>query len=84
LVPVTHVLCNAGRPRLVPSTPIAVGLIFLTPAFAVVLLDATLIRGVLLPATMKLLGEWNWYVPRWLNWLPRRDRDHYVPASEAA
>jgi RND superfamily putative drug exporter len=35
-----------------------------------VLLDATLIRGVLLPATMKMLGEWNWYLPRWLRWLP--------------
>jgi len=51
---------------------------------AAVLLDATLIRGVLLPATMKLLGEWNWYLPRWLSWLPRRERDHYLPASEAA
>jgi uncharacterized membrane protein YdfJ with MMPL/SSD domain len=36
-----------------------------------VLLDATLIRGVLLPATMKMLGEWNWYLPQWLQWLPR-------------
>ncbi|HTY95648.1 MAG TPA: MMPL family transporter, partial [Solirubrobacteraceae bacterium] len=36
-----------------------------------VLLDATVIRGVLLPATMKVLGEWNWYLPRWLGWLPR-------------
>jgi uncharacterized membrane protein YdfJ with MMPL/SSD domain len=36
-----------------------------------VLLDATLIRGVLLPATMKLLGERNWYLPNWLGWLPR-------------
>ncbi|HET6865590.1 MAG TPA: MMPL family transporter [Solirubrobacteraceae bacterium] len=36
-----------------------------------VLLDATLIRGVLLPAAMKLLGDWNWYLPRWLQWLPR-------------
>src|SRR5262249_47006679 len=35
-----------------------------------VLLDATLVRGVLLPATMKILGDWNWYLPRWLNWLP--------------
>jgi RND superfamily putative drug exporter len=35
-----------------------------------VLLDATIIRAVLLPATMKLLGEWNWYLPRWLEWLP--------------
>jgi RND superfamily putative drug exporter len=37
---------------------------------AAVLIDATLIRGVLLPASMKLLGEWNWYLPRWLRWLP--------------
>jgi uncharacterized membrane protein YdfJ with MMPL/SSD domain len=36
-----------------------------------VLLDATLIRGVLLPAAMKLLGPWNWYLPRWLGWVPR-------------
>jgi uncharacterized membrane protein YdfJ with MMPL/SSD domain len=36
-----------------------------------VLLDATLIRGVLLPAAMKLLGDWNWYLPRWLEWMPR-------------
>ena len=35
-----------------------------------VLIDATIVRGVLLPATMKLLGEWNWYLPRWLGWLP--------------
>jgi uncharacterized membrane protein YdfJ with MMPL/SSD domain len=38
---------------------------------AAVLIDATLIRGVLLPAVMKLLGEANWYLPRRLNWLPR-------------
>ena len=36
-----------------------------------VLIDATIVRGVLLPATMKLLGEWNWYLPRWLRWLPK-------------
>jgi uncharacterized membrane protein YdfJ with MMPL/SSD domain len=36
-----------------------------------VLLDATVIRGVLLPAAMKLLGDWNWYLPGWLEWLPR-------------
>jgi len=35
-----------------------------------VLLDATIVRAVLLPATMKLLGDWNWYLPRWLEWLP--------------
>ncbi len=36
-----------------------------------VLLDATIVRGVLLPATMKLLGDWNWYLPSWLHWLPK-------------
>src|SRR4029453_1873594 len=35
-----------------------------------VLIDATVVRAVLLPATMKLLGEWNWYLPHWLEWLP--------------
>ena len=30
-----------------------------------VLIDATIVRAVLLPSTMKLLGEWNWYLPRW-------------------
>jgi uncharacterized membrane protein YdfJ with MMPL/SSD domain len=34
------------------------------------LIDATIIRSVLLPAVMKLLGEWNWYLPSWLRWLP--------------
>ena len=37
---------------------------------AAALIDATLVRGVLLPATMKLLGDWNWYLPKWLEWLP--------------
>jgi RND superfamily putative drug exporter len=36
-----------------------------------VLVDATVVRAVLLPATMKLLGDWTWYLPRWLEWLPR-------------
>jgi uncharacterized membrane protein YdfJ with MMPL/SSD domain len=36
-----------------------------------VLLDATIVRSVLLPATMRLLGEWNWWLPRWLGWIPR-------------
>jgi uncharacterized membrane protein YdfJ with MMPL/SSD domain len=44
-----------------------------------VLIDATIIRGVLLPATMKLLGDWNWYLPRWLEWLPRVTAE--APAS---
>jgi RND superfamily putative drug exporter len=40
-----------------------------------VLIDATVIRAVLLPATMKLLGERNWYLPRWLEWLPQVRRE---------
>jgi RND superfamily putative drug exporter len=38
---------------------------------AAVLIDATIVRAVLLPASMKLLGDWNWYLPGWLEWLPR-------------
>ena len=35
------------------------------------LIDATIIRSVVLPSVMRLLGDWNWYLPRWLEWLPR-------------
>jgi putative drug exporter of the RND superfamily len=35
-----------------------------------VILDATIVRSVLVPASMRLLGDWNWYLPRWLAWLP--------------
>ena len=38
---------------------------------AAILIDATLVRAVLLPATMKLFGDWNWYLPRRLSWLPK-------------
>jgi RND superfamily putative drug exporter len=38
---------------------------------AALLIDATIIRSVVLPSTMKLLGKWNWYLPSWLDWLPR-------------
>jgi uncharacterized membrane protein YdfJ with MMPL/SSD domain len=37
-----------------------------------VLIDATIVRGVLLPGSMELLGDWNWYMPKWLEWIPRR------------
>jgi putative drug exporter of the RND superfamily len=37
---------------------------------AAVLIDATVVRGVLMPAAMALLGERTWYLPRWLGWLP--------------
>jgi uncharacterized membrane protein YdfJ with MMPL/SSD domain len=36
-----------------------------------IFLDAALVRSLLLPSTMKLLGDWNWYIPRWLDWIPR-------------
>jgi uncharacterized membrane protein YdfJ with MMPL/SSD domain len=47
---------------------------------AAILIDATIIRGVLLPATMKLLGERNWYLPRALRWLPRVGLEGPAPA----
>jgi RND superfamily putative drug exporter len=48
-----------------------------------VLIDATLVRAVLLPATMVLLGERNWYLPKWLEWLPRLEHES-APAAPAA
>ena len=50
---------------------------------AAILIDATLVRAVLLPATMKLLGERNWYLPGWLQWLPRLEPEEpsTVPAK---
>jgi RND superfamily putative drug exporter len=49
---------------------------------AAVLIDATVVRAVLLPATMRLLGERSWYLPRWLGWLPRIEP--VVPPAPAA
>jgi len=46
-----------------------------------ILIDATIIRGVLLPASMTLLGDWNWYLPQPLRWLPRVSAE---PSLEAA
>ncbi|HEU5277639.1 MAG TPA: MMPL family transporter [Gaiellaceae bacterium] len=53
---------------------------------AALLIDATIIRSVLLPAAMHLLGRWNWYLPSWLDWLPRieieaRGRRQTLPTS---
>ncbi|WP_405805299.1 MMPL family transporter [Streptomyces sp. NBC_00210] len=47
---------------------------------AAVLIDATVIRGVLLPAIMALLGEKNWYFPKWLRWLPDLTHDESAAA----
>jgi RND superfamily putative drug exporter len=46
---------------------------------AAILIDATIIRAVLLPASMSLLGRWNWYLPGWLEWLPHLEHGHYEP-----
>jgi RND superfamily putative drug exporter len=51
---------------------------------AAVLIDATIVRAVLLPATMKLLGEKNWYLPKWLEWLPRLEHEGSVPEKAPA
>ena len=47
-----------------------------------IVIDATIVRAVLLPATMKLLGEWNWYLPKSLGWLPKvRGEEAVEPAA---
>lgn len=49
-----------------------------------ILIDATLIRSVLLPASMKLLGDRNWYLPKWLDWLPKVTAETPAPATPAS
>jgi anti-anti-sigma factor len=49
-----------------------------------VLIDATIVRAVLLPATMKLLGDWNWYLPSWLAWLPHVALETAAPPAPGA
>ena len=49
---------------------------------AAILIDATIIRGVLLPATMKLLGDWNWWLPSRLNWLPKLQSEPEVQPAK--
>jgi uncharacterized membrane protein YdfJ with MMPL/SSD domain len=48
-----------------------------------ILIDATIVRGVLLPATMTMLGDWNWYLPSWLGWLPKVRREPEVEPAHA-
>jgi RND superfamily putative drug exporter len=45
------------------------------------LVDATIIRSIVLPSAMRLLGRWNWYLPSWLSWLPHLDAEG--PAARA-
>ena len=50
-----------------------------------VFIDATVIRSVLLPASMTLLGDWNWWMPRFLDWIPRvtieGDPEEFLPGA---
>jgi hypothetical protein len=46
------------------------------------LVDATIVRSVLVPASMKLLGERNWYLPSWLNWVPDVHVEGHTPAGK--
>jgi RND superfamily putative drug exporter len=73
---------TAGTVTSAAAVMVGVFLVFVTLSFidfkelglglaAAILIDATIIRGVMLPAAMKLLGDWNWYLPSWLEWLPR-------------
>jgi uncharacterized membrane protein YdfJ with MMPL/SSD domain len=48
------------------------------------LIDATIVRVALVPATMKLLGTWNWYLPSWLRWLPDVHVEGAEPPPRAA
>jgi uncharacterized membrane protein YdfJ with MMPL/SSD domain len=50
---------------------------------AALLIDATIIRSVVLPSAMKLLGDRNWYLPRWLTWLPRLQVEQAGPRGHA-
>ena len=82
---------TAGTVTSAAAVMVAVFLVFVTLSFldfkevglglaAAVLIDATIIRGILLPASMKLLGDWNWYLPSWLEWLPHIGGEGGPPA----
>ena len=49
-----------------------------------ILLDATIVRTVMVPASMKLLGKWNWYLPSWLGWIPDVRFEPKAPAQAPA
>jgi RND superfamily putative drug exporter len=53
-----------------------------------VLIDATIVRSILVPASMRLLGDWNWYLPSWLQWLPKLNVEgsalQHPPAAAAS
>jgi RND superfamily putative drug exporter len=85
---------TAGTVTSAAAVMVGVFLVFVTLSFldfkemglglaAAVLIDATIIRGVLLPAAMKLLGDWNWYLPSWLEWLPHLGGEGDMPGPPA-
>ena len=49
-----------------------------------VLIDATVVRTIIVPAAMELLGDWNWYLPRWLQWLPNVSVEGHVADGPTA
>ena len=82
---------TAGTVTSAAAVMVGVFLVFVTLTFvdfkemglglaAAVLIDATIIRGIMLPAAMKLLGDWNWYLPSWLEWLPHIGDEGEPPA----
>jgi uncharacterized membrane protein YdfJ with MMPL/SSD domain len=86
---------TAGTVTSAAAVMVGVFLVFVTLSFldfkelglglaAAVLIDATIIRGVMLPAAMKLLGDWNWYLPSWLEWLPRLGGEGEAPGPPPA
>ncbi|MFL6016836.1 MAG: MMPL family transporter, partial [Gaiellaceae bacterium] len=62
--------------RLLPVKQLGFGLA------VAVFLDATVVRAVLLPSAMKLLGDWNWYLPRSLEWLPSLEPEEKQPRQQ--
>ena len=63
--------------RLVPLQQMGFGLA------VAVFMDATIVRSILVPSSMKLLGDMNWYLPKWLEWLPRVNVEGHEPEREA-
>jgi RND superfamily putative drug exporter len=81
---------TAGTVTSAAAVMVAVFLVFVTLSFldfkemglglaVAVLIDATIIRGIMLPAAMRLLGDWNWYLPSWLEWLPHLEGEGDMP-----
>jgi uncharacterized membrane protein YdfJ with MMPL/SSD domain len=81
---------TAGTVTSAAAVMVGVFLVFVTLSFidfkelglglaVAVLIDATIIRGIMLPAAMKLLGDWNWYLPSWLEWLPHLGGEGDLP-----